>query len=57
MEKQAKLIMDDEDLFQGKLPEVQVVKNTYMSAGALIREMIIKKVWIVPAKNVGAQTA
>lgn len=51
MEKQSKLSYE-EDFFQGKLPEVKVVKNTYMSAGALIREIVIKKTWIIPAQRI-----
>lgn len=52
MDKQSKLIENDEDLFQGKLPEVKVIKNTYMSAGALVREVLIKKLWIIPTQKV-----
>lgn len=48
MESQSKLSLDEEDLFQGKKPEIKVVKNTYMTAGAMVREIIIKKLWIIP---------
>jgi hypothetical protein len=52
MERQVKLITEEADLYEGVKPEVRVVKNTYMSAGALIREIVIKKTWIVPTKRV-----
>jgi hypothetical protein len=52
MEKQEQLKIEVEELYKGVKPEVQVIKNTYLSAGALIREMIIKKTWIVPSQRI-----
>lgn len=57
MEEQKKLFREtydaenDEDLFEGKKPEVRTVKNTYMIAGALVREIVIKKTWVIPSKR------
>lgn len=52
MEKQEKLIYinEEQELYMGKKPKITIVRNNYMSAGALIREEIVKKLWIVPTK-------
>lgn len=57
MEKQRRLFQyedhsEDSEIFEGKKPEIKIVKNTFMSAGAMIREIIIRKTWIIPTKNI-----
>lgn len=51
MEKQ-EVLYEKEDLYQGVKPKINVVRNNYMSAGAMIREEIIKKLWVIPIKEV-----
>lgn len=40
--------MGEDDSIEGVKPEIKVVKNTFMTAGAMVREMIIKKTWVIP---------
>ena len=57
MEKQRRLFHPNEEsyenseLFQGKEPEIKIVKNTFMSAGGMVREVTIKKTWLIPIKQ------
>lgn len=30
-------------------PEVRIVRNTFMTAGGLVREEVIRKTWFIPS--------
>lgn len=33
-------------------PDIKIIRNTYMAAGSLIKEEIIKKIWVIPIQRI-----
>lgn len=50
MEKQVKLVdeISKDQVVEMPEPEIKIVRNTFMITGAMVKEEIIRKTWIIP---------